>query len=114
METIKKYGPNVQLGFLDQRYEGNSSVNLLKTFYLKAENGELLGELVKSAVDNHVEFRKFKYFPLDPNYVTPYIKEQKSYKEAEDTIKVELEELSSRLNNSVPFFNFRSQVNSTR
>jgi len=75
----------------------------------KAENGELLGELVKSAVDNHVEFRKFKYFPLDPNYVTPYIKEQKSYKEAEDTIKVELEELSSRLNNSVPFFNFRSQ-----
>ena len=76
----------------------------------KAENGDLLGELVKSAVDHHVEFRRFKYFPLDPNYVTPYIKEQKSYKEAEDTIRVELEELSCRLNNSVPFFNFRSQV----
>jgi len=75
----------------------------------KAENSDLLGELVKSAVDHHVEFRRFKYFPLDPNYVTPYIKEQKSYKEAEDTIRVELEELSSRLNNSVPFFNFRSQ-----
>jgi len=75
----------------------------------KAENCSLLGELVKSAVDHHVEFRRFKYFPLDPPYVTPYIKEHKSFKEAEDSIKEHLEELSSRLNNSVPFFNFRSQ-----
>eukprot|EP00092_Neocalanus_flemingeri_P000078 GFUD01000080.1.p1 GENE.GFUD01000080.1~~GFUD01000080.1.p1 ORF type:complete len:1171 (-),score=266.56 GFUD01000080.1:163-3675(-) len=75
----------------------------------KAENSDLLGELVKSAVDLHVEFRKFKYFPLDPNYVTSDIKEQKSFKEAENNIRDGLEELSSRLNNSVPFFNFRSQ-----
>ena len=70
----------------------------------------MLIELVTSAVEYHVEFRKYKYFPLDPEYVTPYIKDQNSYKEAEETIKKELEELSSRLNNSVPFFNFRSQV----
>jgi len=75
----------------------------------KGENSHLLTELVNSAVEHHVEFRKYKYFPLDPEYVTPYIKDQQSYKEAEDTIKKELEELSSRLNNSVPFFNFRSQ-----
>ena len=43
--------------------------------------------------------------------MTPYVKEQESYKEAERKIEAELQELSIRLNNSVPFFNFRCQAN---
>ena len=70
----------------------------------------MMRELMKTAVDQQVEFRRYKYFPMDPEYVTPYIKAQESYQDAEKTIKKELAELSSRLKNSVPFFNFRSQV----
>ena len=65
------------------------------------------------AIDQHVEFRKFKYFPLDPNYVSESIIAETSFQEAVKTIKKELLNLSQRLNNSVPFFNFRSQVRKT-
>ena len=78
--------------------------------FLQAENQKLLKELVDTAIDQHVEFRKFKYFPLDPNYVNASITEEKSFQEAVTKIKKELLNLSGRLNNSVPFFNFRSQV----
>merc|ERR1719481_1163731 len=61
------------------------------------------------ALDNHVDFRKFKHFPLDPPYVGDRIKQETSYKHATEKIKKELAELSERLNNSVPFFSFRSQ-----
>eukprot|EP00092_Neocalanus_flemingeri_P013687 GFUD01014760.1.p1 GENE.GFUD01014760.1~~GFUD01014760.1.p1 ORF type:complete len:1163 (-),score=280.67 GFUD01014760.1:114-3602(-) len=75
----------------------------------KAENNELLKELVTTAIDQHVEFRKFKYFPLDPNYVNESIIAEASFQEAVNKIRKELLNLSKRLNNSVPFFNFRSQ-----
>jgi len=75
----------------------------------KAENEELLKELVATAIDQHVEFRKFKYFPLDPNYVNEGIIAETSFQEAKKKIKKELLNLSKRLNNSVPFFSFRSQ-----
>ena len=63
-----------------------------------------------TAIDQHVEFRRFKYFPLDPNYVNDGIIAETSFQEAVKKIKKELLNLSKRLNNSVPFFNFRSQV----
>ena len=47
----------------------------------------LVQELVNKALEMHCDFRKFKYFPLDPNYVTEGIKEQQSYKEAEHKIR---------------------------
>ena len=77
---------------------------------LQAENEALLRELVLTAIDQHVEFRKFKYFPLDPNYVNERICDEASFKEAVKKIKTELLNLSKRLSNSVPFFSFRSQV----
>ena len=75
----------------------------------KAENHDLLKELVNLALDQHTEFRRFKYFPLDPQYVTEKISSTSSFKDAVKTIKGSLMELSKRLNNSVPFFSFRSQ-----
>ena len=77
--------------------------------FFKAENHELLKELVNLALDQHTEFRRFKYFPLDPQYVTEKISTSTSFKDAVTTIKGSLMELSKRLNNSVPFFSFRSQ-----
>lgn len=75
----------------------------------KAENEDILKDLVKIAIDQHVDFRKYKYFPLDPVYVTPALKEEEAYIDAIQTLKDELYNLTRRLSNSVPFFNFRSQ-----
>ena len=67
-------------------------------------------DLVQFALDQHTEFRRFKNYPLDPPYVTKKIEEEPSFKDAIENIKKELTELSCRLNNSIPFFSFRSQV----
>jgi len=75
----------------------------------KAENEKVLKDLVDIAIDSHVDFRKFKYFPLDPNYVTKELQKEDAYTEAVANMKRKLRGLSRRLNNSVPFFNFRSQ-----
>ena len=65
--------------------------------------------LVNRALDEHIDYRKFKYFPLDPEYVTTSISSQPSYNEAVSSIEEKLLQLSDRLNNSVPFSSFRSQ-----
>ena len=70
----------------------------------------MLKDLVQFALDQHTEFRRFKNYPLDPPYVTKKIEEEPSFKDAIENIKKELTELSCRLNNSIPFFSFRSQV----
>ena len=75
----------------------------------QAENFNLLKDLIDTALEEHVDFRKFKYFPLDPEYVTNKITEHKSYTKAVEDIKQQLRNLSDRLKNSVPFFSFRSQ-----
>ena len=76
----------------------------------QAENEKILRDLLKIAVDQHVEFRKIKYFPLDPNYITESLQEESAYKESIQKMKQNLIVLTKRLNNSVPFFSFRSQV----
>ena len=78
-------------------------------FFPQAENFNLLKDLIDTALEEHVDFRKFKYFPLDPEYVTNKITEHKSYTKAVEDIKQQLRNLSDRLKNSVPFFSFRSQ-----
>ena len=78
-------------------------------FFSQAENFNLLKDLIDTALDEHVDFRQFKYFPLDPEYVTNKITAHKSYKKAVEDIKQQLRNLSDRLKNSVPFFSFRSQ-----
>ena len=76
----------------------------------QAENEKILRDLLKIAVDQHVEFRKIKYFPLDPNYITESLQQESSYKESIQNMEQNLIVLTKRLNNSVPFFSFRSQV----
>ena len=44
----------------------------------KAENLELLRELVMRSLDEHADFRKYKHFPLDPKYITKNIKNEKT------------------------------------
>ena len=78
----------------------------------KAENLQLLKSLVSNAIDEHAEFRKYKYFPLDPVYVTKKLEKEPAFQEATEDLKLNLEDLCHRLKNSVPFSNFRSQVSS--
>ena len=90
--------------YFEQKYASNHE---LVTF--QAENSTFLKELVDLSLDLHTEFRRFKYFPLDPQYVTEQVEKEASYQSAKEHIKEQLLVLSSRLNNSVPFFSFRSQ-----
>ena len=64
----------------------------------------------QKAIDEHADFRKYKYFPLDPEYVTKKLENEKVFQDATNFLKVNLEVLCERLKNSVPFSNFRSQV----
>ena len=75
----------------------------------KAENLELLMSLVTRSLKHHADFRKYKHFPLDPKYITKDIKKEKVFKEAEESLKTNLDQLCHRLKNSVPFANFRFQ-----
>ena len=38
-------------------------------FIYQAENLDMLKNLVNHALDEHAEFRRYKYFPLDPEYI---------------------------------------------
>ena len=81
----------------------------ISILFVQAENNKLLKSLIDTALEEHFDFRRFKYFPLDPEYVTEKITAHDSYKKAEENIKQQLQNLSDRLKNSVPFFSFRSQ-----
>ena len=77
---------------------------------LQCENVDLLRSLVLEVIQDHTDFRRYKYFPLDPEYVTPSIKQHETFREAEQNLRTHLKALSKRLKNSVPFSSFRSQV----
>ena len=75
----------------------------------KAENLDLLKELVTKCIQEHADFRKYKHFPLDPKYITKNIKNEKAFNDATISLKENLMELCGRLKDSVPFSNFRFQ-----
>jgi len=75
----------------------------------KSENLELLQALVNKAIEEHADFRKYKYFPLDPEYVTENIERHPAFKAATEDLRNNLDLLCERLKNSVPFSSFRSQ-----
>jgi len=75
----------------------------------KAENLQLLKTLVNKALDEHAEYRRYKYFPLDPEYVTKKLEKEQAFQDATEELRDNLEILCERLKNSVPFSNFRSQ-----
>ena len=75
----------------------------------KAENLSLLKTLVTKAIDEHADYRKYKYFPLDPKYVTKSIEKEPAFIAATEALRDNLDQLCDRLKNSVPFSSFRSQ-----
>ena len=75
----------------------------------KAENLDLLRELVMKSIEEHADFRKYKHFPLDPKYITKNIKNEKAFNDATVSLRENLVQLCGRLKNSVPFSNFRFQ-----
>ena len=52
----------------------------------------------------------FSYFPCDPPYITDDVREARSFKNAMENLKSQLDNLQKDLNNSVPFFSSRYKV----
>ena len=75
----------------------------------KAENLSLLKTLVTKTIEEHADYRKYKYFPLDPKYVTKSIEKEPAFIAATESLRDNLDQLCERLKNSVPFSSFRSQ-----
>jgi glutamate/tyrosine decarboxylase-like PLP-dependent enzyme len=75
----------------------------------KAENEELLTQLILEAIRKHCEHRR-GYRPEDPTYITADTKQSKGYLEAVKRLKDEAGKLFSDLQqNSVPIASLRSQ-----
>ena len=60
----------------------------------KAENLDLLKELIEKAIDEHADFRKYKYFPLDPKYVTKSIQNEPAFEEAKQSLIQNLDSIN--------------------
>ena len=76
----------------------------------KAENEEIYKEMVLEAVETHLDFRK-NYFPSDPAYVTPEIKDSLAYKTEIENMRRELATMREEMKKSVPYFTPRYKVN---
>ena len=78
----------------------------------KAENEEIYKEMVIKAMDAHLDFRK-NYFPSDPPYITPEIKDSLAYKTEIENMRRELATMRGEMKKSVPYFTPRYKVNIT-
>lgn len=78
----------------------------------KAENEEIYKEMVIKAMDAHLDFRK-NYFPSDPPYITPEIKDSLAYKTEIENMRRELATMREEMKKSVPYFTPRYKVNIT-
>jgi glutamate/tyrosine decarboxylase-like PLP-dependent enzyme len=74
----------------------------------KAENEELLKELVNTALCAHVTARR-DFHKGDPDWLTPARKESQAYKDAITLMRKELETMCGALDASVPFYSYRYQ-----
>ena len=74
----------------------------------KAENQGLLLELLKDALDDHCSYRR-EYFPEDPIWITPEVKDTPEYKKAVEKFKRYFGDMGDALMGSVPFFSYRYQ-----
>jgi hypothetical protein len=57
-----------------KKYDKNSKHQITSIFFLQGENKELFKSLLIKALDSHIQFRQFKDFPLDPEFITADIK----------------------------------------
>jgi glutamate/tyrosine decarboxylase-like PLP-dependent enzyme len=83
----------------------------LATWFLgpKAENGDLLRQLLDRAVKGQIADRR-AYQPKDPAWVTEDIKQSQAYKDGVAALEAALAELVERLEGSVPFYSYRYQA----
>jgi glutamate/tyrosine decarboxylase-like PLP-dependent enzyme len=75
----------------------------------KAENEQLLKDLVADAIGMHCTDRR-EFFPNDPPYVTEEIKKSAAYKDSVKVMREEYQRLLEKLKGSVPFFSYRYQA----
>jgi len=74
----------------------------------KAENEEVLRELILGALSTHVAYRR-AYHPEDPELITAQVKRRPEYRAAIESLKQHASELYERLTLSAPIFSMRSQ-----
>lgn len=74
----------------------------------KAENADLLEQLVVDALRDHVYWRR-NFHPGDPTHITEEKKRQAEFQTAHDRLKENFAKLLADLKKSVPFFSMRYQ-----
>ena len=74
----------------------------------KAENVDLLKEMVLSAIDSHVAFRR-SFHPEDPSHITPAMKASPGFEEGVARMRAEVAGLLDKLKMSAPFASMRYQ-----
>ncbi len=74
----------------------------------KAENADLLRELIAMALDSHVDFRR-TFHPDDPSHITPAIQQSAAYKEGVASLRQHTAALLGKLRLSAPFASMRYQ-----
>jgi glutamate/tyrosine decarboxylase-like PLP-dependent enzyme len=93
------------------RLDVASGAESLATWFLgpKAENGDLLRQLLDRAVQGQIADRR-AYQPKDPAWVTEDIKQSPAYKDGVAALEAALAGLVRRLQGSVPFYSYRYQA----
>lgn len=74
----------------------------------RAENLDLLQELVAAAIDSHAEFRR-SFHPEDPTHLTQALRETPAFKAGTDRLRREFAVLLDKLRLSAPFSSMRYQ-----
>jgi len=74
----------------------------------RAENKDLLKELVIEAVDAHLDWRTTLHVG-DPIHINDDKMKEQSYQDSKENLKTEVKEFLSNLQSSVPFFSLRYQ-----
>ena len=74
----------------------------------KAENVDLLKELVAKAIDSHAAFRR-SFHPEDPSHITEAMQRSPEFHKASDRLRSEVEGLLDKLRLSAPFASMRYQ-----
>ncbi|HLB38807.1 MAG TPA: pyridoxal-dependent decarboxylase, partial [Gemmatimonadales bacterium] len=90
--------------------EGPGTTSLAAWFLgPKAENQRTLLNLVTQAIRTHGQERR-DYYPGDPAWVTPRVKQSKAYREGLASLEQHFRRLVGRLRGSVPFYSYRYQA----
>jgi glutamate/tyrosine decarboxylase-like PLP-dependent enzyme len=95
----------LQAPLVEERGEGAPEAWFLGP---RAENVDLLQELVQAAIDSHACFRR-SFHPEDPSHITPAIRDSAEFAVGVDRLRRETHELLQKLTMSAPFTSMRYQ-----